>query len=104
MSGEDHKKQATTPKITQMQEFSDQFLNEQPGHQENIQLESLANERDQLRQQVLNLEEKCQRYESQLATTLDIASNTEIEALNHQIANLERKLKEAELISKELTA
>jgi hypothetical protein len=34
---------------------------------------------DQLRLQVLALEEKCQRYESQLATTLDIASKTEIE-------------------------
>lgn len=105
MSEEENKKQTmTTPKITQMQEFSDEFLNQQPDSLENHQLESITNERDQLRLQVLNLEEKCQRYESQLATTLDIASNTEIDALTQQISSLEKKLKEAELINKELTS
>ena len=82
MSDEDNKKATTTPKITQMQEFSDEFLNQHSPHKENYQLELINNERDQLRLQVLTLEEKCQRYESQLATTLDIASNTELDALN----------------------
>lgn len=49
MSEEENKKATTTPKITQMHEFSDEFLNQQPGYYENHQLELITNERDQLR-------------------------------------------------------
>ena len=97
---QDHKKEVTA-KITQMQEFSDEFQKE---HQMTSELDQITAERDQLRAQLLVLEEKCQRYESQLATTLHIASNTELEAMNLQVASLQAKLREAESVNKDLAA